>query len=137
MDINDIDTKDLPTTESKEAQVKLESKEQFTTSASGEVATLELQHKAIGQVLGIDDDSKLNRGESKLNTILEYVKSQTKDLSPENIKWVVREMTMRMGTPGRSESPIDYISRYCFLAMENKKINNELKTLTMGGIDVK
>lgn len=57
----------------------------------------ELQEKAIFQVVGLDDSNEQSAYRHKAQTLLEYAKSQTEDHSPENLKWIIRSLELKLG----------------------------------------
>jgi hypothetical protein len=87
----------------------------------------ELEHKAIGQVLGLENESDLAKYEDKLNTLLDYAKSQSDDHSFENLKWIIRELGSKVNTPPFGEDRVNYIARYAYLLTEAKGIKSELE----------
>ena len=86
--------------------------------------------KAVEQVMGLDNDSERNRYAQKVNTLLEWAKTQTKDHTPENIMWAIRSLELKTGTPPLAEKRINYIARMAYLLMEGKKIETEIKSLS-------
>lgn len=87
----------------------------------------ELLIDAVAQSMGLDgDEAEKNRSMEKIETLLEYAKSQTKDHSPENIKWIIRSLELKLGTPPFSEKRINYLARYAYLMMDKKKLEKEL-----------
>jgi hypothetical protein len=118
MDIKVIDTlnnKEVPKEESFDHHV-----------LDGNVSQ-EMQEKAIGQVVGLEYPSSLSKYSDSLRTLLEYAKTQTEDHSPESLKWVVRSLEMKLGSPPFSEDRIKYIARYAYLLNESKKLDKEKK----------
>lgn len=85
----------------------------------------EFEMKAIGQVLGLETESQLNKYSDSLHTLLEYAKAQSPDNSPESLKWTIRSLKANMGTPPFGEDNIKFLSRYCYLLNEEKRIKNE------------
>ena len=95
-------------------------------------ATEDLQIKAIAQVVGLEDDSEFELSKEKLQTLLDYAKSQTKDHSPESLKWAIRVLETKTGTPPFGERLVSYLARYAYLVMEKSKIDQELGVFTGG-----
>lgn len=87
-----------------------------------------LMERAIAEVVGIDNETDKSRYADKLSTLLAYAKTQTKDHSPENLKWAIRSLELRLGTPPLAEKRINYVSRYAYLAMESQKIKKEMSS---------
>lgn len=88
---------------------------------------LEMDEKAIGQVLGLETPSALSKYSDNLKTLLEYAKVQTQDHSPESLKWVIRSLSLKMGTPALGEDRVKFLARYAYLVNDNRRIENEMK----------
>jgi hypothetical protein len=86
----------------------------------------QLMEDAIAQVMDIDS-SERHKYADKLGTLMEYVKSQTKDLTPENIKWVIRSLELKLGTPPFAEKRINYVAQYAYLLSEKKKLDKDIR----------
>lgn len=76
---------------------------------------------ATNQVLGIETDSEKARYDSKIKDIVNWAKNVTEDHTPEGIKWAIRDMQMKIGSPRVGESFIDYLHSYIALATQKKK----------------
>lgn len=85
-----------------------------------------LQQAAIQQVMDIEDSEK-HKYTRDLEILLDYAKSQTKDHSPQNLKWVIRSLELKLGTPPLAERRIKYVSRYAYLVLETSKIKEEMQ----------
>ena len=83
---------------------------------------------AVEQVMGLEDMADKSRYAHKVDTLIEYVKTQTKDMSPESVKWVIRSLELKLGTPPFSEKRINYVAQYCYLLTEKKKIDKDIKS---------
>jgi len=86
-----------------------------------------LDQKAIGQVLGLETSSQLSKYSDNLKTLVEYAKSQTEDHSPENLKWVIRSLKANLGSAPFGEDNVKFISRYCYLLNDERRIKEERK----------
>jgi hypothetical protein len=87
----------------------------------------ELNQHEIGKVLGIENESEFNKYQPNLKTLVDYAKTQTTDHSPENLKWVIRSLEVRLGTPPFAEDRVKFITRYAYLLSEERKIKEERK----------
>lgn len=85
----------------------------------------ELEIRAIGQVLGLEKGDELGANQDKLQTLLDYAKTQTEDHSLESLKWVIRNLEFKLGTPKLGEKIINYLAEYAYLSMESKQIEKE------------
>lgn len=86
----------------------------------------EVERGIIKNMYGLDD-TEAKRSDEKINTLLEYAKSQNKELTPENLRWTLRELELKLGTPPISETMINYMARYAYLMTDKKKIEEEIK----------
>lgn len=87
----------------------------------------ELNQREIGRVLGVENDGDFNKYQPNLKTLLDYAKTQTTDHSPENLKWIVRSLNAKLGSPPFGEDRVKFITRYAYLLTEEKRIANERK----------
>lgn len=87
----------------------------------------ELYQREVGKSLGLENESDFNKYQSNLKTLVDYAKSQTTDHSPENLKWIVRSLNAKLGSPPFGEDRIKFISRYTYLLNESKRIDEEKK----------
>jgi len=86
-----------------------------------------IEEMSIHQMLEIDGDADKQKYTPEIKTLYNWVKTQTKDLSPENIKWTIRELQLKLGTPPFGEDRAKHLSRFAYLDMEGKKIEEEKK----------
>lgn len=90
----------------------------------------ELEFKSIASVMGLERESELNLYKDKINTLLSYAKTQTDDPTPENLKWVIRSLELKLGTPPFAEKRINWVSRYAYLMTEEARILKEKEKFT-------
>ena len=91
-----------------------------------------MMETAIADAMGLESSIDKSKYSDKVQTLMEYVKSQTKDFSPENIKWVIRNLELKLGTPPFAEKRISYVARYAYLMSEKKKLDSELTSFERG-----
>lgn len=87
----------------------------------------EMEARAIGQVMGLETGTDISKNMDKINTILEWAKQQTEDHSLENLKWVVRNLELKLGSPPFLENRLTFLTRYAYLLTQEKKIQDEKK----------
>lgn len=93
----------------------------------------EIQLKAITSALNIEaDDSNYT---DEIDWLLAYAKDQATDNSLEALRWAIRDLEIKLGSPPLLGDRVKYLARYAFLFMEGKKTNKELQKMTRG-IDV-
>lgn len=84
----------------------------------------ELEIKAMGDVLGLDEKDRI-RYDDKLKTLLEYAKMKSPDHTLEGLKWAIRNLGFKLNTPDIGEKMVDYLHRFAYLELEGKKIEKE------------
>jgi hypothetical protein len=82
--------------------------------------------QAVSDVFGLSS-REVGMHSAAINTLIDYAISQSDDPTPENVKWAIRQLYLKVGTPPLGENVITYLSRYAYLAMEQNKISKELK----------
>ena len=92
----------------------------------GDTPSDEIFQREIGKVLGVED-KQFGKYQPDLKILLDYAKTQTTDHSPENLKWVIRSLELKLGTPHFAEDKVKFITRYAYLLKEEKRITNEKK----------
>lgn len=70
--------------------------------------------------------------QDKIGTLLEYARSMVEDPTPENIKWAIRSLQGKVGTPPLGEKWINYLGKYCYLKLESMKLNKETEKYEHG-----
>ena len=80
----------------------------------------------IGQMFNLRPN-EITQYKAKINTLLEYAKLKTDDHSAQGLKWAIRNLGTKLGTPPLGEPLVPYLSRYAHLYLESNKINNEME----------
>ena len=120
MTINEFDESKQPASEQKEVKTPEE--------PLSEAVSSELGLNAITSALNIKaDDSNYT---DEIRWLLDYAKDQTEDNTVEGLKWAIRELETKLGTPPFLEDKVKFMARYAFLFMEGKKTSKELKKMT-------
>ena len=63
----------------------------------------------------------------KINLLVEYAHSQTEDRSPEGVKWAIRSLQGKVGTPPLGEKWINYLGKYAYLKLEGIKLQKDVE----------
>lgn len=87
----------------------------------------EMEVRAAAQVMGLEGETEINKHEPQLKTLLEWAKAQNPKADLTELKWIIRSLELKLGTPPLSEKRINYMSRYAFLQMEKSKIDREME----------
>ena len=110
--------------------IKADSKPDVPEETLSGPARAEIEINAITKSLDIDaDDSNYT---DEVRWLLDYAKDQSEDNSVEGLRWAIRELEIKMGTPPFLEDRVKFMARYAYLFMEGKKTNSELKKMTRG-----
>ena len=112
------ETKEITT---EEAPKELSTKSPPVISGSNPA---EMQKLSIAKAMDMDY-REISKNDGKMNTIMDWVKTQTDDLSPDNIQWVLRELGTKLGSTPFNETRIAFYARYAYLDLESKKIAKE------------
>ena len=82
----------------------------------------EINHIAVKQVLEVERDS--TEYDKEINTLVQWAKQQTDDHDPMSLKWAIRDLRMRLGTPNFGDA-IKHLARFAYLDLEEKRIKSE------------
>lgn len=82
----------------------------------------DMHYIAVKQVFDIDRDS--DEYDDDINILVRWAKQQVDDDDPIALKWAIRDLRMRLGTPTHGES-IKHLTRFAYLDMEEKRIKRE------------
>jgi len=107
-------------------EVKQEAPKEPAESDTTPVKTGELEVDAVGALFDLKP-SEIGEYMDKINTLLDYAKSQTTDHSREGLLWAIRDLEYKVGTPELGEKLINYLSKYAYLKLEQKKLDEEVK----------
>jgi hypothetical protein len=89
------------------------------------IADGQLLTQRVGQELFDLKPTEVSREKAKLNTLIDYAKTKTEDHSAEGLKWALRSLSLKLGTPPMGEKLIAYLTRYAYLDLESQKIEKE------------
>lgn len=67
----------------------------------------------------------ISANKNKLDTLIEYAKMKTEDHSPEGLKWAIRQLGVKLGTPPLTERLIEYLHRFAYLELESRRIEEQ------------
>lgn len=116
MDIKIVDEK---------GEEKVEKPVEFKEPETTPVLTGELEENAVGSLFDLKP-SEIDQYKDKINTLLEYAKTQTKDHSREGLMWAIRDLEYKVGTPPLGEKMINYLAKYAWLKLENLRLQNDI-----------
>jgi len=88
----------------------------------------------IGQLFDFKP-SEVSQYKTKIRTLIDYAKLKTDDHSPEGLKWALRNLQLKVGTPPIGEKMINYLTRYAYLYLETKKLEKEREMFLKGEND--
>lgn len=70
--------------------------------------------------------SEASEFKDNINILIDYAKSQTDDHSPEGIKWAIRDLEFKLGTPPLGEKSINYLTMYAKLRTQQKEVTEKV-----------
>lgn len=88
------------------------------------------EHLAIAERFNITTPNKEEN--EKLSTIWNYVKSQGEERSMGDIIWEVINLEQTLGAPKLGESRLDKLYRYVSLRINEARIQEQLKDVSLG-----
>ena len=90
----------------------------------------------VAKILFDFTPSEMASYKDKLENIIAYAKSVTDDHTVSGIKWAIRNLGMRLGTPPLGEKLINYLNIYAKLHLETIRLKAEKqKFLRKGDVD--
>lgn len=111
-----------------EGKVIEETPETSQAIASSAATTIsqegEIDKTALSQVLGLENDSERSQYKDQLQTVLKWAKQEGYK-NPDDLKWMIRSLQTKLGTPPLTERWITRVARYAFLDMETQKMKEE------------
>ena len=87
----------------------------------------EIDNTAIAQVFGIEQKDFAENSD-KINTIRDWAKAQGYE-NTDQLKWMLRSLMTKLGSPDWGESWITIASRYAYLDLEGRKMQAEKEGL--------
>ena len=95
-------------------------------SIGGEVG--EIERIAIAQVLDMDLKD-ISKNQNKIDDLIDWAKAHSKSNDPMHLKWAIKNLEAKLGTPNFGETRIAKLSRYAYLDMEGKRLEAEKMSL--------
>jgi len=90
---------------------------EFTPSDTSPFKEGEMLIQQVGQIFDMTP-VECQKYMNKLNTLIDYAKTQTEDRTPEGIKWAIRSLQGKVGTPPLGQKWIAYLAEYAHLKLE-------------------
>jgi hypothetical protein len=90
------------------------------------VLTDDILTNSVGQMFDLKP-SEIARHKNQIGTLLDYAKTQTDERSPESLKWVLRSLQNRLGSPPLGEKWLPYLSKYAWLKLDEIRLKKEVE----------
>jgi hypothetical protein len=90
------------------------------------VITGQMMEQSVGQMFDLLP-SEISRYSDKIQTLIAYAKTQTDSTSPEALKWAIRSLQGRVGTPPLGQKWINYLGQYAWIKLESMKLQKEVE----------
>lgn len=98
------------------------------------IADTDLMPERVGQMFDIKP-SEISKYKGKLETLIQYAKLKTDDHTPEGIKWALRSLGTKLGTPPLGEKLINYLHIYAKIYLQGKTIDEQKQKFLKGESD--
>jgi hypothetical protein len=95
------------------------------------IKTGEYLVQTVGQMFDLKP-SEAGAYKDKINLLLDYARTQTSDTSPEGLKWAIRALQGKVGTPPLGERWINYLSKYAYIKLEGLKLAKDVEKYEHG-----
>ena len=86
--------------------------------------TGDLLYQSVGQIFDFKP-SEVGQYREKLGTLIAYARTQTDDVSSEGLKWAIRALQNKVGTPPLGEKWVNWLSKYAYIKLEGLKLKQE------------
>lgn len=86
----------------------------------------ELLTQSVGQLFNLKP-REIDNERERINLLIDYARTQTEDRSPEGIKWAIRSLQGRVGTPPLGEKWLSYLGKYAYIKLESLKMQKEVE----------
>ena len=103
-----------------------EKPKEFKEPETTPVITGDLLFQQVGQMFDFKP-SEIGQYHDKLDTLIAYAKTQTDDRTPEGLKWAIRSLQGKVGTPPLGEKWINYLTTYAYIKLESLKFAEAAK----------
>lgn len=109
-------------------------KESVVAAKEPETVTVRLEDYLLPSIASLFDikPSEIGEYKEKLKVLLKYARTQTNERTPEAIKWAIRSLQGKIGSPPSGERWINYLHRYITLRMEKEEIEEKIKSFEGG-----
>jgi hypothetical protein len=82
--------------------------------------------QSVGQIFNMRPQ-EIQASKERLNLLIDYAKTQTDDHTTEGLKWAIRALQGRVGTPPLGEKWLSYLGKYAYIKLESLKMQKEVE----------
>ena|SRR3990167_843019 len=82
--------------------------------------------QSVGQIFNMRPQEIQNQ-KDKINLLIDYAKTVSENHSPEDLKWAIRALQSRVGTPPLGEKWLPYLSKYAWLKLDEVRLKKEVE----------
>jgi len=82
--------------------------------------------QSVGQIFNLRPQ-EIQAQKEKINLLIDYAKLMTDDHTTEGLKWAVRALQGRVGTPPLGEKWLSYLSKYAYIKLESMELQKEVE----------
>jgi hypothetical protein len=102
-------------------EVQTEMRTQQTPIVDGDLLI-----QSVGQIFDMRPQ-EIQASKDKINLLIEYAHSITDDKTTEGLKWAIRSLQGRVGTPPLGEKWLPFLTKYAYLKLEGLKLQKEVE----------
>ena len=88
--------------------------------------TGDLLEMSVGQLFDMRPN-EIQASRDQIRLLVEYAKSVTDDHTSMGIKWAIRSLQGRVGTPPLGQKWLPYLTQYAYIKLESLKIQKEVE----------
>lgn len=92
----------------------------------------DMLYQQIGELFDLKP-SEISLHKDRIDTLIQYAKTQTEDTSSTGIKWAIRNLSFKVGTPPLGEKLINYLGKYAWVKLEQAKLDKEVNQYERSG----
>jgi hypothetical protein len=90
------------------------------------VITGDLLLHSVGQMFNLRP-GEIDNDREKILLLIDFAETLTEDRSPEGVKWAIRSLQGRVGTPPLGEKWLPFLSKYAYIKLESMKMQKEVE----------
>lgn len=99
---------------------------EIKTPEATPVVTGGMLEQSVGQMFDLTP-SEISKYSDKIGLLIDYAKTVVDDPSEMNIKWAIRSLQGKVGTPPLGEKWVTFLTKYAWLKLDELRIKKEVQ----------